>query len=99
MSTVFTLICGLNSNKETPEQNRAALVSILNERHPDGYTLVEATGCWYGNVEPTLLVLFIVRDDSDAFAQRLNTTAWCYKNTTGQQEVWITRREEGLTVV
>ncbi|MGA1296592.1 MAG: hypothetical protein ACO3X1_14890 [Burkholderiaceae bacterium] len=29
----------------------------------------------------------------------LETTAWRYKNATGQQEVWITRREEGLTVV
>jgi hypothetical protein len=101
MSTVFTLICGLNGDKGTPEQNRAALVSILNERHPDGYTLVEATGCWNGDVEPTLLVLFIVRGDSNAFAKglELETTAWRYKNATGQQEVWITRREEGLTVV
>lgn len=104
MAYIFTLHVGFTSLDEACndiDANRATLFSILHRNHPNGFTVLEGVGCFHGVEEPSASVVLIADSQTAAGALRysLVETANEYKALTGQEEAWITWREETLQVV
>ena len=100
----FTLHVGLDSDKPgfSRTGNRERLFAILNERHNHGYTAIEGTGSFAGQQEPCVVISVVYvgggNGETDAF-NYIQETARVIKHALGQQEVWVTRRCEGLRIV
>jgi hypothetical protein len=100
----FTLHVGLESDDPgfSVTGNRERLFAILDDRHNHGYTAIEGIGSFAGRREPCISISVIYVGDGigheGAFSY-IQETAREIKRALGQQEVWITRRTEGLRVV
>lgn len=104
MAVVITLHAGLSTpgddSPDRPARNRAALLALLHQRHPDGFTVLDGVGCWQGQEEPGVSAIFIgKRGYCGDLRAAVSETARAYKTQAQQDEVWITCREEDLTVV
>lgn len=101
MAIVFTAYFGLNGPHALPSGNRTTLFELLTDSGLAGYTAYRADGFYDGSSEPTEVVVAIAQDAGEAVTQGTALLEVChrYKELTGQQEVWITRREEELTVL
>lgn len=106
MAIVYTMIVGFGDAEGTTNnvhRNKAILLQLLHENHPDGFTFYESIGCFQGNEEPSATVVFITENlnetETVAFRANLFRTAQEYKVAAQQKEVWITRREEDLKII
>lgn len=104
MAYIFTLHVGFTSPDDSYNDiaaNRDTLFSILHRNHPNGFTVLEGVGCFHGVEEPGASVVLIAdsRPGAEALRYSLVKTANEYKALAGQEEVWITWREETLQVV
>lgn len=101
MAIVFTAYVGFNGPHALPSGNRATLFELLADSGLNGYTAYRADGSYGGSPEPSAVVVVIAHDEDEAVSQGIALFEVChrYKELTGQQEVWVTRREEDLTVL
>lgn len=96
---VYRIYCGCHGKLSTDAfWNRGVLRGILAGSDLDGYTINEGVGLWGGKEEPTDVVTYISgRKDKDY--QLILDIAKEYKKATGQEEVWVTRSEEVLSII
>lgn len=100
----FTLHVGLQSDKPgfSVTGNRERLFSILSERHSHGYTAIEGIGSFACKQEPCIIVNVIHVGNGphieEAFSY-IQETASIIRSALGQEEVWLTKRCEGLRIV
>lgn len=104
MATVFTIYVGFNGPDRSPETqmtNRDTLFRILAGSGMDGYTVYEGLGLWAGQTEPGASVVMIAPKDTDAeyVEAHAKVIANNYKVQAQQEEVWVTRRQEGLMII
>ena len=104
MSTVivYTIHVGLctNGSPDFVDLNRACLLSILDDRHAVGYTVVEGVGSFNGETEPTMLVSIYGNPGSTGFdMEEMKVTAKLIKRKLKQEQVWITRSATDLTII
>lgn len=101
MAIVFTAYVGFNGPHDLPSGNRTTLFELLAGSGLDGYTTYRANGFYQGQEEPSAVIVVIAKDQDEAVTQGTALLEVCnrYKELTGQQEVWVTRREETLTVL
>lgn len=100
----FTLHVGLQSDKLgfSVTGNRERLFSVLDERHNHGYTAIEGTGSFACRKEPCFVISVIYVGDGpgqEAAFSYIQETASLIKAALGQEEVWLTKRCEGLRIV
>ena len=99
----FTLYVGLASDKPrfSVITNRERLFTILNSRHSHSYTVIEGIGSFKGRQEPCMSVsiAYIGESVNDSFLSYIIETANEIKTKLGQEEVWISKRDEGLRIV
>lgn len=83
------------------EGNRKALRKILAESNLVGYTLLEGTGFYGEQKEPCGVVRVIEPDPERApiVQSELEEVARIYKRAARQEEVWLTRTAQLLTIV
>lgn len=103
VTTVYTIHVGLNVNGSSDfvDRNRTRLRRILDRRHSVGYTSIEGTGGYQGEVEPTVMIS-VSYDDPRGFdfhAEYVKRTAKIIKRYLQQEAVWITSRAVDLVVV
>ena len=103
VTTVYTIHVGLNVNGSSglANRNRARLRGILDRRHSVGYTVIEGTGSYQGEVEPTLMIS-VCYDDPRSFefhAEYVKRTARIIKRYLQQEAVWISSTAVDLTIV
>lgn len=101
MAIVFTAYIGFNGPHALPSSNRVTLFELLADSGLDGYTAYRADGFYQGSAEPSAVVVVIARTEDEAVTQGTALLEVChrYKELTGQQEVWVTRRTEELQVL
>ena len=101
MAIVFTAYVGFNGPHALPSDNRTTLFELLADSNLDGYTVCRADGFYQGASEPSAVVTVICQTEGEAviYGSLLLDVCRRYKESTGQQEVWVTRRQEELTVV
>lgn len=101
MAIVFNAYVGLNGPHALPSGNRTTLFRLLGDSNLDGYTVCRADGFYQGIDEPSAVITVICQTEGEAviYGSILRDVCKQYKELAGQEEVWITRRTEGLEVL
>ena len=110
MALVFDLYVGFGSSPNEPrnfagisqvsENNKKVLRKILEESDLSGYTLLEGQGVYRGESEPCGIVRVIETEPERAPQTQgaLEAVARSYKQAARQEEVWLTRTVQLLTI-
>ena len=102
-TTVYTIHVGLNVNgsSDFADRNRANLLGILDDRHSDGYTVIDGIGRYKGETEPTIMATVSYTDWQalDIHARYVVETAKIIKQALNQEAVWVTSATVDLVVV
>ena len=97
MAFVHTAYVGFNGPNAGTIFNRNLLLDLLTDSSLDGWTVTFTEGRYQGTNEPgaTVVVITETLDGRDPLLQVCDS----YKLIAEQEAVWVTTREEALTVV
>lgn len=79
--------------------NRERLFAVLNDRHAFGYTAIEGIGSFAGKQEPCYIISIVYVGDAVGAFDYIEETARQIKRALAQEEVWVTKRSEGLRII
>jgi hypothetical protein len=100
MATIFTAYIGFASERYSEEENRQAFREILNSADLNGYTLVDNVGLFDGLEEQGCQLIVIAPDgEENSYRETLVELLEDYKQEARQYAVWLTSRQEELTIL
>lgn len=103
---VFTIFAGFatqdgDTSSKFVEPNRQALNDLVDAYLGEhGATIIDGRGFFGGHPEPGASVIVITPEDTrDKVAKAVYLVAKCYREEADQLEVWVTTREEELSII
>jgi len=100
MATVFTGYFGFHGPNTSVDFNRDLLADLLADSGIDGCTITPAQGYYDGEYEPSAVVTVICQDNqASAVDKAFRQVCSSYKHAAEQYSIWLTRRQEDLSVI
>lgn len=111
MARIITIHVGFGSNapdyssasSHYHELHRRILLDLLRDRFSGGFTLLEGVGYFQGEAEPCANAVVIIPDyvgleEQARIMREAYNVARAYKEKADQAQVWVTSRDEVLTI-